>query len=119
TICFERINRNRFDSVEKRKRQNPCIELFRIVCRCNAHGTQQHLNQQQIYYVTFLLIFIYFKMKSISIKGQERESVGKVATKAARNAGLVPCVIYGGDKPVHFTAEEKAFRNLVYTPNVH
>jgi len=58
-------------------------------------------------------------MKSISIKGQKRESVGKVATKAVRNAGLVPCVIYGGDKPVHFTAEEKAFRNLVYTPNVH
>ena len=58
-------------------------------------------------------------MKSISIKGQERESVGKVATKAARNAGLVPCVIYGGEQPVHFTAEEKAFKNLVYTPNVH
>lgn len=58
-------------------------------------------------------------MKSISIKGQKRESVGKSATKAVRNAGLVPCVIYGGDKPVHFTAEEKAFRNLVYTPNVH
>lgn len=58
-------------------------------------------------------------MKSISIKGQERESVGKVATKAARNAGLVPCVIYGGEQPVHFTAEEKAFKGLVYTPNVH
>ena len=58
-------------------------------------------------------------MKSISIKGQERESVGKVATKAARNAGLVPCVVYGGEQPVHFTAEEKAFKNLVYTPNVH
>lgn len=58
-------------------------------------------------------------MKSISIKGQERESVGKVSTKAARNAGLVPCVIYGGGQPVHFTAEEKAFKNLVYTPNVH
>ena len=58
-------------------------------------------------------------MKSISIKGQKRESLGKSATKAVRNAGLVPCVIYGGDKPVHFTAEEKAFRNLVYTPNVH
>lgn len=58
-------------------------------------------------------------MKSISIKGQKRESVGKSVTKAVRNAGLVPCVIYGGDKPVHFTAEEKAFRNLVYTPNVH
>ena len=58
-------------------------------------------------------------MKSISIKGQERESVGKVATKTARNAGLVPCVIYGGEQPVHFTAEEKAFKSLVYTPNVH
>ena len=58
-------------------------------------------------------------MKSISIKGQERESVGKVATKTARNAGLVPCVIYGGEQPVHFTAEEKAFKGLVYTPDVH
>jgi large subunit ribosomal protein L25 len=58
-------------------------------------------------------------MKSITIKGSKRESVGKVATKALRNAGMVPCVIYGGDKPVHFSAEEKAFKNLVYTPNVY
>ena len=27
--------------------------------------------------------------------------------------------IYGGDKPVHFSAEELAFSKLVYTPNVH
>ena len=58
-------------------------------------------------------------MKSISIKGSERESVGKVATKAARNAGMVPCVIYGGSQPVHFQAEAKAFKSLVYTPNAH
>lgn len=58
-------------------------------------------------------------MKSITIKGSQRESVGKVATKALRNAGKVPCVLYGGDKPVHFSAEEKAFKNLVYTPNVY
>ena len=58
-------------------------------------------------------------MKSITIKGSERESVGKAATRAARNAGMVPCVLYGGDQPVHFTAEEKGFKNLVYTPNVH
>lgn len=57
-------------------------------------------------------------MKSITIKGSKRESVGKSATKALRNAGMVPCVIYGGDKPVHFSAEEKAFKNLVYTPDV-
>jgi len=58
-------------------------------------------------------------MKSITIKGSQRESVGKSATKALRNAGQVPCVIYGGDKVLHFSAEEKAFKNLVYTPNVY
>jgi large subunit ribosomal protein L25 len=58
-------------------------------------------------------------MKSITINGSERESVGKVATKALRNAGLVPCVLYGGNQAVHFSAEEKAFKNLVYTPNAH
>jgi len=58
-------------------------------------------------------------MKSITIKGSERESVGKVATKALRNAGAVPCVLYGGDQPVHFSADEKAFKGLVYTPNAH
>ncbi|ENA1814295.1 50S ribosomal protein L25/general stress protein Ctc [Flavobacterium psychrophilum] len=58
-------------------------------------------------------------MKSITIKGSERESVGKVATKALRNAGAVPCVLYGGDQPVHFSADERAFKSLVYTPNAH
>ena len=58
-------------------------------------------------------------MKSITIKGSERESVGKVATKALRNAGAVPCVIYGGNQPVHFSADERAFKTLVYTPNAH
>ena len=58
-------------------------------------------------------------MKSITIKGSERESVGKVSTKALRNAGMVPCVVYGGGQPVHFSADERAFKNLVYTPNVH
>jgi large subunit ribosomal protein L25 len=58
-------------------------------------------------------------MKSITINGSQRESVGKVATKALRNAGMVPCVVYGGDKPVHFSAPELSFKNLIYTPDVH
>ncbi|KAA2218868.1 MULTISPECIES: 50S ribosomal protein L25/general stress protein Ctc [Maribacter] len=58
-------------------------------------------------------------MKSITIKGSERESVGKKSTKALRNAGKVPCVVYGGDKPLHFSADELAFRDLVYTANAH
>jgi len=58
-------------------------------------------------------------MKSITINGSKRESVGKKATKALRNAGEIPCVLYGGDKPVHFSAAELAFSKLVYTPNAH
>lgn len=58
-------------------------------------------------------------MKSITINGSKRESVGKRATKALRNAGSVPCVLYGGDQPVHFSANELAFSKLVYTPNAH
>lgn len=57
-------------------------------------------------------------MKSITINGSKRESVGKKVTKALRNAGKVPCVLYGGDKPVHFSADEKSFKPLVYTPDV-
>jgi large subunit ribosomal protein L25 len=58
-------------------------------------------------------------MKSLTIKGSKRESVGKKATKALRNAGSVPCVLYGGGEPLHFSADERAFKNLVYTPETH
>lgn len=58
-------------------------------------------------------------MKSITIKGSQRESVGKKATKALRDAGKVPCVVYGGETPIHFSADELAFSKLVYTPDVH
>ena len=58
-------------------------------------------------------------MKSITINGSKRESVGKKSTKALRNAGQVPCVIYGGDTPLHFSAPELAFSKLVYTSKAH
>src|SRR5690606_10615291 len=58
-------------------------------------------------------------MKSITINGSQRESVGKKATKALRNAGQVPCVLYGGDKPVHFNTDKLDCSKLVYTPNAH
>ncbi|WP_179339319.1 50S ribosomal protein L25/general stress protein Ctc [Winogradskyella ludwigii] len=58
-------------------------------------------------------------MKSITINGSQRESVGKKATKTLRNAGQVPCVIYGGDKPLHFSSPELAFSKLVYTASAH
>ena len=58
-------------------------------------------------------------MKSITIQGTKRESVGKKSTKALRDAELVPCVVYGGTEPLSFSTEEKSFKNLVYTPDAH
>tara|TARA_B100000524_G_C23634275_1_gene364340 strand:+ start:413 stop:1093 length:681 start_codon:yes stop_codon:yes gene_type:complete len=58
-------------------------------------------------------------MKSITINGSKREIVGKSSSKALRNAGQIPCVLYGGDGPVHFSAPEMAFSKLVYTANAY
>jgi len=45
--------------------------------------------------------------------------VGKKSTKALRDAELVPCVVYGGNEPLNFSAEERSFKGLVYTPEAH
>ena len=58
-------------------------------------------------------------MKSITINGQKRESVGKKSTNALRNAELVPCVAYGEGEPLHFSTHEKSFKDLVYTADAH
>ena len=58
-------------------------------------------------------------MQSITIQGSKRESVGKKATKALRNADKVPCVIYGGEQPIHFSVDTKSMKPLVYTPKVY
>ena len=58
-------------------------------------------------------------MKSITIQGTKRESVGKKSTKALRDAELVPCVVYGGQETLNFSATEKSFKGLVYTPEAH
>ena len=58
-------------------------------------------------------------MKSITINGSKRESVGKSASKTLRNAGQIPCVLYGGDGPMHFSAPELALSKLIYTSNAY
>ena len=58
-------------------------------------------------------------MKSIKIKSLAREATGKTSTKSVRKDGLVPCVLYGGDQVLHFTATEIGFKDLVYTSAAH
>ncbi len=58
-------------------------------------------------------------MKTVSLSGSFRESVGKKDAKKQRKQGKVPCVLYGGAKQIHFVAEEKSFKNIIFTPDVH
>jgi large subunit ribosomal protein L25 len=57
-------------------------------------------------------------MKTLAISAKLRKGTGKTDSKALRNQGNVPCVLYGGEKQVCFYAHENDFRNLVYTPDV-
>ena len=57
-------------------------------------------------------------MKTLAISVKERQNVGKTNTRALRNQGNVPCVLYGGEKQVTFYAHENDFRKIVYTPDV-
>ena len=58
-------------------------------------------------------------MKTIEIKGHLRESLGTKTAKQLRREGQVPCVAYGGEKNVHFYADERELNKLIYTPNVY
>ncbi len=58
-------------------------------------------------------------MKSLVIKGNLREAVGKKDAKKLRYEGNVPCVLYGENEPIHFYAPFNEFRKIVYTPNVY
>ena len=55
-------------------------------------------------------------MKSVEIQGTLRTELGSKFAQAERKAGNVPCVIYGGETPIHFSAPVLAFKSLVYTP---
>jgi large subunit ribosomal protein L25 len=55
-------------------------------------------------------------MRTVSMSGSLRESVGKRDAKKHRKLGEVPCVLYGGKDQIHFAADVKAFKHIVYTP---
>jgi large subunit ribosomal protein L25 len=57
-------------------------------------------------------------MKSVSLSGSVRQSVGKKDAKAIRDAGNVPCILYGAGHQISFQVSYKELTPLVYTPEV-
>jgi large subunit ribosomal protein L25 len=58
-------------------------------------------------------------MKTFELQGQLRSEIGKKDSKAVRREGGIPCVLYGGAEPVHFSVHTPDVRHLVYTPHVY
>jgi large subunit ribosomal protein L25 len=58
-------------------------------------------------------------MKEVQLSGSLRASVGKKEAKAARLAGLVPCVLYGSGEQFHFNVKEVALNKIVFSPDVY
>lgn len=57
-------------------------------------------------------------MKKVSLSGSLRENVGKKDAKKHRREGNIPCVIYGGEKQIHFVTNEIKFDKIIFTPEV-
>lgn len=54
-------------------------------------------------------------MKSVEIQGTLRTQTGSKYAQQERKAGNVPCIVYGGEAPIHFSAPELSFKGLIYT----
>jgi len=58
-------------------------------------------------------------MKTVTLSGSLRAKVGKVDAAALRAKGHVPCVIYGAGEQVHFSADIRGFKNIIFTPDTN
>jgi len=58
-------------------------------------------------------------MKTLDFKGEVRADLGSKGAADLRRAERIPCVVYGGETPLHFSLPEKELRKLVYTPKVY
>lgn len=57
-------------------------------------------------------------MKTLLVKGEKRNSLGKKDAKLIRSQELVPAVLYGAGEPIHFSVPFSEMRQLIYTPGV-
>ncbi|MEL6988832.1 MAG: 50S ribosomal protein L25 [Bacteroidota bacterium] len=55
-------------------------------------------------------------MKFEKINASERAQFGSKGSKADRNGGNIPCVIYGGKENKHFTVKPNDVKSIIYTP---
>lgn len=57
-------------------------------------------------------------MKKAQLSGSIRANVGKKDAKAVRNAGRVPCVLYGSGEQTHFSVRSIDMEKIIFSPDV-
>ncbi len=57
-------------------------------------------------------------MKIAQLSGSTRANVGKKDATLTRNAGQVPCVLYGSGEQTHFSVKVIDIERLIYSPEV-
>ena len=57
-------------------------------------------------------------MKVAQLSGSPRANVGTKDAKALRDAGQVPCVLYGQGTQTHFSVKDITIEKMVYNPDV-
>lgn len=58
-------------------------------------------------------------MKTAQLSGSLRTNVGKKDAAAVRNAGLVPCVLYGSGEQTHFAVKLNDLEKIIFSPEVY
>ena len=58
-------------------------------------------------------------MKTAQLSGSLRTNVGKKDAAATRNAGLVPCVLYGTGEQTHFAVKRVDIEKIIFSPEVY
>jgi large subunit ribosomal protein L25 len=57
-------------------------------------------------------------MKTAQLSGSLRTNVGKKDAAAVRNAGMVPCVLYGQGEQTHFAVKRNDIEKIFFSPDV-
>ncbi len=58
-------------------------------------------------------------MNKVALSGTVRTDIGGKHAAQLRREKRVPCVLYGGSEPVHFSVDEAAISKLVFVPEVN
>jgi len=58
-------------------------------------------------------------MQTVTLEAREKSTNGTGSARQLRREGLVPCILYGRDINIPFSAPISAFNDLIYKPGLH